>query len=390
LGYGLNLSRFFTLVVSNLLYLLYMPLNIKKYFSTTSSERKGMFVLVSLLVVLISFFFVSDYFFDSSSVMISIKELEGAEAIAVKSKSYQNQLKKKELELFQFNPNKIDKGEWEKLGFSSKQAASIINFRKSGFQFKEKSDLKKLFVVDEEKYKQLEPYVIIPKQKILKEQACYRVLFISSLAPVYDGLEGLGQVYYKKEKANYKYYSNSYTNWEQANSYLTTIESKGFEGAFITKLSCDFNCYPIHQNEKVKQEKVKRAIIELNSADTTELKTLKGVGSYYAKNIVKYRAQLGGFYELSQLLEVYGVEEELMRSNQGFLTVDSTLVKKININTTTAEELKKHPYIKWRIANSIVLYRANHGEYKSVQNIQNSDLVNDELYRKIVRYLTVE
>jgi competence ComEA-like helix-hairpin-helix protein len=367
-----------------------MPLNIKKYFSTTSSERKGMFVLVSLLVLLISFFFVSDYFFDSSPVTITIKELEGAEAIEVKSKSYQNQLKKKELELFQFNPNKIDKGEWEKLGFSSKQAASIINFRKSGFQFKEKSDLKKLFVVDEEKYKQLAPYVIIPKQKIIKEKECYRVLFISSPDPVYEGLEGLGQIYYKKEKLEYKYYSNSYTNWEQANNYLTSIESKGFEGAFITKLSCDFNCYPIRQKEKVEKKIPKRVFIELNSADTTDLKTLKGVGSYYAKNIVKYRNQLGGFYEVNQLLEVYGIEQELILNNKDFLMVDSSLVRKININETTAGELKKHPYIHWRIANSIVLYRANHGKYKSVQNIQNSDLVNDELYRKIVRYLTVE
>ena len=46
--------------------------------------------------------------------------------------------------------------------------------------------------------------------------------------------------------------------------------------------------------------------------------------------------------------------------------------------------------VLFHVANSIILYRINHGEYKSVQNIQKSDLVNDELYRKIVRYLTVK
>lgn len=369
-----------------------MPLNLKKYFSTTSSERKGMFVLVLLLVLLIVFFFISDYFYDVKPLTISIRELKEVEVIEDNSSTYQNQLKKKELELFQFNPNKIDKEEWQKLGFSSKQAESIVNFRKSGFQFKQKEDLKKLFVVDEEKYQQLESFVIIPKQKIIKEKECYRILYISSSEPVYNGLENLGQVYYKKEELNYRYYSTSFEKWDQANALLTSVESKGFEGAFITKLPCSFNCYPIRQKEVKKEEivKVLRQVVELNSADTTALKTLKGVGSYYAKSIVKYRNQLGGFYEINQLLEVYGIEPSVIKDNAGFITLDSTLVKKININTTTAEVLKKHPYIKWRIANSIVLYRANHGKYKSVQNIQNSDLVNDELYRKIARYLTTE
>lgn len=369
-----------------------MPLNLKKHFSTTASERKGMFVLLFLLIMLISFFFVSDYFYNSTPIKVTVKELKEIEVIKDNSNVYESQLKEKKVNLFQFNPNTINQKEWEKLGFSPKQAVSIINFRNSGFQFKEKEDLKKLFVVDEEKYKQLESFVIIPKQKIIKEKECYRILYISSTEPVYEGLENLGQVYYKKEEIDYKYYSTSFEKWDQAHNYLTSIESKGFEGAFVTKLPCDFNCYPIRLKENKKKEivKAKRKIVELNSADTTALKTLKGIGSYYAKSIVKYRDQLGGFYELNQLIEVYGIDPEVLENNKMFIKVDSTLVQKININTTTAEELKKHPYIKWRIANSIVLYRANHGKYKSVQNIQNSDLVNDELYRKIARYLTIE
>lgn len=383
---------FFGLVKCNILYLFNMPLNFKKYFSTSISERKGMYVLVSLLVLLISFFFVSDYFYNTTPLVVSVKELAEVKAIEIRSNSYKKKLKKKELDLFQFNPNTIEKEEWEKLGFSSKQAKSIVNFRKAGFQFKEKEDLKKLFVVDEEKYEQLESFVVIPKQKTKEEKECYRLLFMSSSSPVYEGLGNVGQVFYKKIEGEYKYYSQSFDKWDQANNYLASIESNGYEGAFVTKLACNFYCYPIKQKleEEKLQEKVQRNVVELNKADTVELKTLRGVGSYYAKNITKFRDQLGGFYDINQLLEVYGVEAEVLENNKDFIIVDTALIKKININTTTVEELKKHPYIKWRIANSIVLYRANHGKYKSVKNIQNSDLVNDELYRKIVRYLTVE
>ena len=281
-----------------------------------------------------------------------------------------------------------------KLGFSNNQAQSIVNFRKSGFTFKSKEDLKKLFVVDEKKYKQLEPYVIIPKEKLKKEKQCYRILYISSSEPIYEGLENLGQVFYRKDKETYKYYSTNFNSWKEANVKLLTIENNGYEGAFIAKISCEFHCYPIkfRENNKVKENilKQKRIIVWLNKADTTELKTLKGVGSYYAKKIVSYRKKLGGFYRVNQILEVYGIKPEILEDNNEYIQLDTNLISKMNINTISKEELKQHPYIKWSVANSIILYRINHGEYKSVQNIQNSDLVNDELYRKIVRYLTVK
>lgn len=368
-----------------------MPLNLKDLLSTSSTERKGIIVLLSILILLIAFFFVSDYFFVGKAVDISVTELKQEKVILNKQKNARTKLKKEETKLFQFNPNTITKNEWQQLGFSEKQAKSIINFRESGFIFKQKKDLKKLFVVDDDKYKQLLPYIVIPKKKIKIETTCYRILLVDSKSPVYDGLENLGQVYYKREGENYKYYSTSYSNWESANSYLSSIESKGFEGAFIIKLPCNFNCFPIRKKEiNPTSKKIERKTVELNSADSTLLKSLKGVGSYYAKKIIEYRTKLGGFYSLSQLKEVYGLNPEVLEQNKGYITLDTLLINKININKVSVEELKKHPYIKWRVANSIVMYRANHGAYKSNKDIQQSDLVTNELYRKIAKYLTVK
>lgn len=50
--------------------------------------------------------------------------------------------------------------------------------------------------------------------------------------------------------------------------------------------------------------------VELNSADTTELKRLKGIGSVLSARIVKYRKKLGGFTSVEQIRNVYGLSDE--------------------------------------------------------------------------------
>ena len=95
-------------------------------------------------------------------------------------------------------------------------------------------------------------------------------------------------------------------------------------------------------------------MVELNSADTTRLKMLRGIGSGYAKMIVAYREKLGGFYKAEQLLEVYKFPDETYQKIKHQLSVDTTLIRKIKINQATVKQLKSHPYISYYQALSIV------------------------------------
>lgn len=95
-------------------------------------------------------------------------------------------------------------------------------------------------------------------------------------------------------------------------------------------------------------------MVELNSADTTRLKMLRGIGSGYAKMIVTYREKLGGFYKAEQLLEVYKFPDETYQKIKHQLSVDTTLIRKIKINEATVKQLKSHPYISYYQALSIV------------------------------------
>lgn len=130
--------------------------------------------------------------------------------------------------------------------------------------------------------------------------------------------------------------------------------------------------------------------VDVNTATPEDLMTIKGVGAFFAKQIAKRREELGGFYSESQLLEVWKMDEEKLSVILPGIQINPGELKKININTATAEELKSHPYISWNLANSIVKLRSQNGAYKSVEGIRKSVLVTDEIYEKLKRYLTTD
>ena len=69
---------------------------------------------------------------------------------------------RRKVESFRFNPNTVSDEDLQRLGFSPKQAASIVNYRLKGGRFRRKSDFAKSFVVSDSVYRRLEPFIDIP------------------------------------------------------------------------------------------------------------------------------------------------------------------------------------------------------------------------------------
>lgn len=65
-------------------------------------------------------------------------------------------------ENFRFNPNTVSKEDLERLGFTSRQAQSIVNYRMKGGRFHRSSDFARSFVVADSVYRRLEKYIDIP------------------------------------------------------------------------------------------------------------------------------------------------------------------------------------------------------------------------------------
>ena len=86
------------------------------------------------------------------------------------------------------------------------------------------------------------------------------------------------------------------------------------------------------------------ATIDLNTADTTLLKRVPGIGNSFARRIVKYRDLLGGYYVVEQLQEVYGMDRERYDAIYPYFTV-GTAVRPL---TLTIDSISYHPYLSWR------------------------------------------
>lgn len=138
-------------------------------------------------------------------------------------------------------------------------------------------------------------------------------------------------------------------------------------------------------------EKKQSLSIELNSCDTTALKTLPAIGSTLAKNIVEYRRLLGGFVSIQQVKEAWGIREETYQCILPYLRLKPCSIHKININTATLSELKQHPYLRGDVARDIVNYRKSVDyQIKDIEELKSSSIINAELFRKIAPYISIK
>lgn len=130
---------------------------------------------------------------------------------------------------------------------------------------------------------------------------------------------------------------------------------------------------------------------DLNQADTIQLKAIKGIGTVLAARIVKYRNMLGGFVEHNQIREVYGLDTAVINRIQKQFYIDPAYKPaQLNINIATEGELAGHPYIRTKIAKSIVAYRFQHGSFNQITDLLKIDLIDQAIFDRIRPYLTTE
>jgi competence protein ComEA len=128
-------------------------------------------------------------------------------------------------------------------------------------------------------------------------------------------------------------------------------------------------------------------LTELNSADSLALIKIKGIGPYFAGKIIRYRDKLGGFVSPAQLGEIRGMDSVKLVSVILSVYADTSLVKKIDLNRASKEQLEDHPYITGRLASSLIKYRSFAGAISDPQELIGNRIMDEKTFLRLKPYL---
>ncbi len=354
-----------------------------KYFVFSHSEKKGILLFLIIIFLLCFIYWLIPRFFVPEPIDYSqaISKLEQAKLEHHNSKKP---------EQFLFNPNTISKDSLMLLGFSSKQAWNLINFRNKVKPIRSKKDLKRLYAMTDSLFESIQSLVVLEKEQQEKrnsefemEKPKYQLFPFDPNTISMDSLKllGLSNATAKtlvrfREKSNgfksksdvWKVYGLSDVKKEELEPYIFIQEQQGFE-------------------EK-KQKILKK--VDLNKATKDELMAAKGIGNVFSDRIIEYRERIGGFVSVNQLTEVYGIDEDWMLSHQLQFEADEESITKVNINKVSFKELLSHPYFSYSQTQLIINFRDQHGKFTSIEQIQENNLIKPKHYRKIAPYLLIQ
>lgn len=182
-----------------------------------------------------------------------------------------------------------------------------------------------------------------------------------------------GGKFFKPEDLS-RIYGLSKNDYERLLPYVRIVEKE--KKAYIAQ---EKSFTPPRNNSNAAQ-------ININTADTLAFIALPGIGNKLANRIISFREKLGGFYTVNQVAEVYGLPDSTFQKIRPRLFCKPSDIQQININSATIEQLKAHPYIKYQIGNAVIQYRNQHGNFQSVTDLKQIQIITDEVFEKIVPY----
>lgn len=134
-------------------------------------------------------------------------------------------------------------------------------------------------------------------------------------------------------------------------------------------------------------QKKKTIPVDINRCDTSELIRLPGIGPVLSLRIIKYRQLLGGYADKEQLREVYGLKPETYETIKESLTVDTSCIERIEINSADFKRLIRMPYFEKSQVNSILKFRELEGRIRSIEELVENKLIGEETAKKVKPYL---
>ena len=309
---------------------------IREFFYLQKSDRKVILTLLLVIVIALGVIFIVG---GESEEAVSLKD-----SLARTSNYY---VAPKKTELFVFDPNTADSTQLLRLGLQPWQVKNIYKYRAAGGVYREKTDFARLYGLTVKQYRELEPYIRIsddylPASTLLKQE----------------------------RRTSQGSFSQNRGNWTRNQRDRSRDSVRQNHGPVPL---IPLNSPKLRPGETV----------VLNTADTTALKTIPGIGPYYARKIVQYGQRLGGYVNVDQLDEI----EDFPSEAKSFLVVCDAHPQKLNLNKLSLNELKRHPYINYFMARAITDYRRLHGPLHSLSDLRLSRDFPQEVIERLEPYV---
>jgi len=299
-------------------------------FDFSKSEQRGIIVLVVILLLLIAFRFVFSYIQTAKIPMDNTREdvlsfiqqqqkyEDSISSVRNQKNQYANNiydrrenLTRRQLTPFSFDPNRMDFPNWKRLGFTDKEAQQIVNFQSKGGKFFQKSDLKKLYCISDDDYQLLEPYIEIHSAQTSKPETTkaksfsYTQLELNTTDSIeLQKIPGIGQKTASRI-IQYREKLGGFIHLQQLEE-VYAIDSNRF-------LQIEPYLY-------VDKSKVKK--ININKAEIKELVRHPYVEYYVAKSIVVHRQNYGKYKSVEDIKKAVHFYDELYQKIVPYLEVE--------------------------------------------------------------------
>jgi len=346
------------------------------YFTFSRNERKGIIILIILIFLLavankVIFYFETPARIDTILLDSARHELE------VINDSIHTSFPL--LKLFTFNPNTIDSIALDSLDLPKPIKHNLLKFRKKGGRFHSTSDFKRLYGITDKMFARVKPYIQIENVQKLsspKIQSIELFAFDPNKASDDEFLRlGLSQ----KQIAIIRNYQNKGGTYRNKEGFFRMWGLRDDQKIVLAP-------YVAIEGSDNPQLNAKVISVELNCADSIQLKQLPGIGNKLSRRIVNYRDILGGYYTVSQLKEVYGLSEQTFLLIENKVTLDSTKIRKLDLNFGDMKELSRHPYLQKKLALRIIQYRSKNGSIHDLSVLRDSMILNIDDYNRLRPY----
>ncbi len=270
-----------------------------------------------------------------------------------------------------FNPDHLNFEDWKRIGFTEKQAASILKYKNYlGGSFQSKEKLQACYVISDDDFRAMEPYLRFNQANISEPKQIQHSQKSTISHSIFDPNDLDKEAWMKL----------GFTE-KQANTILN-FKNKIHKGSFKTKEDLA-KCYAISeakfkelepymsiknrsfsetQNEKKNATDFSKT--DLNSITFQELKEF-GFDDKAAASFIGFRKKLGGFMTKNQILETYNIDKELMQKLIGIAPLNTSNVQKHYLKDAPETWLKEHPYFKY-YADKIIFYRITFPDDKKI------------------------